>query len=1081
MSSKPTPKAVAALLFSSGFCALIYQTVWLREFRLIFGASTAASAAVFGIFMGGLGLGSAFLGRRAEASRNPLLMYGNLEVGIALLAAISPGLVLAVRSLYAATGGTMVLGDVSGTVVRLIMAALVLIGPTFLMGGTLPAAAKSVASDDDVSRRSLALLYGANTMGAVTGTLVSTFWLMETLGNRTALWIGCGLNVVVAMVARSISRRSEASPQARTEEACDIQVADVEPQKHRLVIFASAIVGFAFMLMELVWYRMLGPILGGTTFTFGLILAVALFGIGLGGLAYTLRGQNRPVTLNGFALACALESIFIVIPYALGDRLAYLALLVRQFGTLGFAAQIVGWAILTAIVVLPAAFVAGYQFPLLIALLGRGRSGVARHAGVAYASNTFGAFIGSLAGGFGLMPLITAPGLWKLVTLMLAVLAVVAAIGDKAAGRFKLRFSHAVALAAIALIFTEGPTALWRHGGIGAGRSDKSFKSRNELLSLRNAHLRATVWEAEGLESSVALQAGSGLAFVVNGKIDGHALGDAGTQVMGGVLPAILHPQPRKALVIGLGTGSSAGWLAALPEMERVDVVELEPAILEVARRCSAVNHDVMANPKVRIHLGDAREVLITTPERYDIIVSEPSNPYRAGIASLFTYDFYQSAKLRLNPGGIFAQWTQAYEINSDTLQTVFATVSKSFGHVQTWRTKTSDLMLIASDQPVVIDAELLRQRTSSQAMKSALFNAWRVSSIEGILAHFVANEDLMRMALESDQEIATDDRNPLEYGFARGIGREKSGNVETQLLEYSRAKKCDRPKVVRGDIQWDRVEELAPLLYAIDRMPAPAVAAESPGRTNWRNFATLYCQNEHEKAMQFANAKKLQAVDAMQIEMLAECAVFSKDPSAEEWIEKCAQLHPLSGTALRACLAAVRADAAGATEGLVKTFEGCRVDPWVRFTFMQHLFEMARFVADNSKDQAVARRLCDGLSQPFAVESMRDYRQGIRLELAKKTENYRFNPQFRAASEPFAAHPIWKEPFLKERVMAYRAWNDPRLIEAADDLRRFLDNRSPGFGETFRAATPAPLQAEKKNADSKAVVNDGILAKAPQ
>lgn len=1082
MSLKPTPKAVAALLFSSGFCALIYQTVWLREFRLIFGASTAASAAVFGIFMGGLGLGSAFLGRRAEASRSPLLMYGNLEIGIALLAAVSPGLVWAVRSLYAATGGTMVLGDFWGTVVRLLMAALVLIGPTFLMGGTLPAAAKSVASDEDVSRKSLALLYGANTMGAVTGTLVSTFWLMETLGNRSALWVGCGLNIIVALIARAISRQSEgAAPETEAGEIADVQVAEEEPQRPRFVIFASAVVGFAFMLMELVWYRMLGPILGGTTFTFGLILAVALLGIGLGGLAYTLRGRNRPVTLNGFALTCALESIFIVIPYALGDRLAFLGLLARQFGPLGFATQIVGWASVTAIVVLPAALVAGYQFPLLIALLGRGRRGVAHHAGIAYASNTLGAIVGSLAGGFGLMPLITAPGLWKLVAVMLGVLAVVAAFSDGESGKYRLRLSHAISLVAIALTFTEGPTALWRHGGIGAGRADSAFTTKNDLLALQIGCQRTTVWEAEGLESSVALHAGSGLAFVVNGKVDGHSLGDAGTQVMSGVLAGILHPQPRKALVIGLGTGSSAGWLAALPEIERVDVVELEPAILEVARRCSAVNHDVMSNPKVRIHLGDAREVLITTPERYDIIISEPSNPYRAGIASLFTYDFYQSAKQRLNPGGIFAQWVQAYEINSDTLQTVFATVSRSFSDVQTWRTRQSDLILMASDQPVAVDADALRQRISSPATKSALFNAWRVSTVEGILSHFIANEDLMRVVLESGQEIATDDRNPLEYGFARGIGRQSRGNVELQLINYSRAKRLNRPKVVRGDIQWDLVDALVPLVESVSRKPGPMMHGESTTQRDWRILATYYCGNEHEKAMKFAKKQNLQAIDAMQIEIMAECAVFSNDPSAEEWIDKCAKLHPLSGTALRACLAAVRKDAKGAAEGLLKTFEGCRTDPWIRFCFLPQIFEMTRYVANNAKDQEFARQLSQCLSQPFAVESMREVRLTTRMELARLTESNRFNPEFREAAEAYALYPKWDEAFLKERVIAYQAWKDPRLVEAAEDLQRFLDNRVPAFGESFRSSSAERRQAEAESVDSKAVASEPTPSKAPQ
>src|SRR5262245_37450073 len=164
MKSIPRPSAVAILLFCSGLCALIYQTVWLREFRLIFGASTPASAAVLGVFMGGLGLGSAFLGRKAEASRKPLLYYGNLELFIALAAAATPLLVWLVRQLYGLTGGTIVLGHTFGTVVRLLLATLVLIVPTFLMGGTLPAAARSVSSQHDETRRGLALLYGCNTL-----------------------------------------------------------------------------------------------------------------------------------------------------------------------------------------------------------------------------------------------------------------------------------------------------------------------------------------------------------------------------------------------------------------------------------------------------------------------------------------------------------------------------------------------------------------------------------------------------------------------------------------------------------------------------------------------------------------------------------------------------------------------------------------------------------------------------------------------------------------------------------------------------------------------------------------------------
>src|SRR4051812_35924697 len=212
MKNSARAALVAGFLFVSGFCALIYQTVWLREFRLIFGASTAASAAVLGIFMGGLGLGSAWLGRRMERVKNPLRWYGNFELGIAVAAGATPGLLWLVRQIYIATGGSPVLGHGFATIVRLVLASLVLIVPTVLMGGTLPAVARAVTTVSDGGRRTLALLYGTNTMGAVTGALVSTFFLIEALGNRQTLWVACGLNVLTALTARECSRSWPAEP-----------------------------------------------------------------------------------------------------------------------------------------------------------------------------------------------------------------------------------------------------------------------------------------------------------------------------------------------------------------------------------------------------------------------------------------------------------------------------------------------------------------------------------------------------------------------------------------------------------------------------------------------------------------------------------------------------------------------------------------------------------------------------------------------------------------------------------------------------------------------------------------------------
>jgi len=421
---------VACLLFGSGACALVYQVAWLREMRLIFGASTPASAAVLAIFMGGLGLGGALLGRRADAHPQPLRFYANLELTVAASAALTPALVWLARYVYIALGGSVALGLGPATVVRLLLATFVLCVPTLAMGGSLPAASRAVETEADVGRRRLAVLYGVNTLGAVTGAFFATFFLLEVCGTRQTIWFACLVNLFVAIAARLLARalpNADQSVSAEDQLPTTVPAAfasrNTVPAPPAFVLAAAALVGFAFFLMELVWYRMLGPLLGGSSFTFGLILSVALLGIGLGGVAYAVFGSDRPATLRGLALTCTAEAVCIAYPYALGDRIALLTIFLRALSSLGFYGLVLGWTAVAALVVFPAAFIAGIQFPLIIALLGRGREAVGRHVGLAYASSTVGSIVGSLAGGFGLLPALSATGTWRAVVLILVALA----------------------------------------------------------------------------------------------------------------------------------------------------------------------------------------------------------------------------------------------------------------------------------------------------------------------------------------------------------------------------------------------------------------------------------------------------------------------------------------------------------------------------------------------------------------------------------------------------------------------------------------------------------------------------------
>ncbi|MEO8033103.1 MAG: fused MFS/spermidine synthase, partial [Acidobacteriota bacterium] len=964
---------VAALLFGSGTCALIYQTTWLRAFRMIFGASTFATAAVLAIFMGGLGLGSALLGRRADAQERPLRFYGMLELLIAVSAAISPALLWLIGKIYIATGGSVTLGVAGATVVRLVLSMLVLGAPTILMGGTLPAAARAVETSDDRGRRKLSLLYALNTLGAVTGTLVSTFYMLEHFGNRMTLFIAVAVNIVVAVAAillpegdaQAVSAeeaQAPAQPRKRKKgadaEALPVRTSGASSAMAvpaRVVLAASAIVGFAFLLMELVWYRMLGPLLGGTTFTFGLILATALLGIGLGGVAYSMLGAGSSATAGGFALTCSLEAALIIVPFALGDRLAILANLLRNLGRIGFGGNVLAWTILTVITVLPAAFVSGIQFPMLIALLGRGREEVGRQVGLAYAWNTIGAIAGSLAGGFGLIPLLSAPGCWRLVASLLAITGMVAmtyAVREKQRGAASL--STIAALLAIAATFTTGPTPVWRHAGIGAGRAPQP-ESVNALRDWMNLQRRTTVWEMDGRESSVALVDNDDYAFIVNGKADGSARGDDGTQVMGGLIGAILHPNPRTSLVIGLGTGSTAGWLGAVPGMQRVDAVELEPAVLRVAQDMAAVNHDVLKNPKVHVHIADAREVLLTTRERYDIIFSEPSNPYRAGIASLFTREFYQAASDRLQTGGIFLQWVQAYDIDARTVKTIYATIGSIFSHVETWQTGEGDLLLLATRDPLTYDIDLVRTRLIQEPYRKAVQATWRVETAEGFLSHFIANESLSG-DIAHGGELNTDDKTPIEFGFARNLG-DKSVFKMDDLIHLAYLRGAFRPDRISGNVDW--------ALTLMHRAGEPGIDEAPPSADDeYRSrheFAQAAAKADFVTALKTWREHHWQPINTREQAALASLLAMDGSDEALPLADSLALIQPVERDAVVGALRERQGRRAEAVEALEKAFVAYRTDPWPDGALTGRALDAALRLSYS--DKVVAARMADAVS----------------------------------------------------------------------------------------------------------------------
>lgn len=1021
------------LALGSGCCALVYQIGWVRELRLVFGASTHASAAVLAIFMGGLGLGAAVLGPRADRHPRPLRFYALLELGIAAGAALSPLLFVLIRKAYLATGGVAAMGQPAALGVRLALSALALAVPTFLMGGTLPAIVRRAETELDAARRRVALLYGVNTLGALAGAVVATFLLLERFGTRRTILAAAALNAAVGAAAFLLSRGTPAGGpvgpvlDGRLAGRREPASTDDAAAPRGLLAGAAFLSGFVFFLMELVWYRMLAPLLGGTIYSFGLVLAVALAGIGLGGLLFSLLGGRPRFPAAHLAATFGLEALALALSFGLGDRLALLALALRPSTVAGLAELAPGWALVCAIVAFPAALVAGYQFPLLVSMAGKGDRRVGGDTGAIYAWNTAGSIAGSLLGGFALLPLLGAVGCWRLAAGVLGAVSLALGVASLRAGaaRGTLAASVGAVTATALLLAADGPTAAWRHSPIGAGMVELADRSPNGRRAWLNEMRSRIVWERDGIESGVGLDRADGLAFVVNGKVDGNARGDAGVQVVGPLIGAVLHPDPRSAMVIGLGTGSSAGWLAAIDSVERVDVAELEPEVLEVARRCAPVNRDVLSNPKVRIIPGDGREILLTSRERYDLVFSEPSNPYRAGIAALYTREFYQAVADRLAPGGIFTQWIQAYSVDPATVRLVAATLASVFGDVETWHSGPGDLVFVCSAGPKDYTLARLAARLESEPFRSGLLAGWGVTGVEGLLSGYLANDTYARHAARTAGTVNTDDRSPVEFGFARGIGQ--SGFAIGDFRRESRARGAHRPAIAGGAPDWERVETERLLSHVWQ-----GEERDVRDRSVTAEVLAGFLLGRHDEVVRAWEGGGWAPVSPFEEVVLGESLAQLGDERAPALLPRVASLWPATGAAIEARFLLARGEHARSLEALARAAAGYRGDPWNPKAIMRRSLALGTELARAAP--ALVPQVFELFEPPWSVAILDRERIATLVDLATLA-GPAFGARALASHEPNVP---WDERTLRLRAGWYAKTGHPLAARARRELAQF-------------------------------------------
>ncbi len=694
---------VATCVFLSGAGSLGLEVAWSRLLKLVFGSTTLAITTILVAYMLGLGLGGLFGGRVAARLRNGVRAYGWMEIAIGIYALLVPHVLAFYPSLNRSVAS---LEFWPAAMLRFALVLVVFLLPTLLMGATLPVLVSALVRESEHLTRRVGLLYGVNTLGAVAGVLGATFVGFRYLGLLGTNNLAAGLDILVgglvllAVAPKMADAESTATPAAAPFGPWNLAVA------------TYGLVGMTALAYEVAWTRALAMVFGSSTYAFATMLAGFLAGIALGSLLARrwLARSERPQRLyaTGVALlgVCALGVVFAF--RALPD------LFLAAFAQIGISGASLVWLGLafSFLLMLAPTLVLGALFPLASRLAlppegpGEGRGAAA--VGAVYFVNSIGSAMGAFVAGFVTIPLL---GLERTMGLAIAINFATAAVlfwRQSVRDRPDKRAALAAAAAIFAAVIVLVAPPSWNTHRLAVGafyRSSTQLDFGLEEVPMEGAEVDELLFYEEGINATVSVHkpmAGleeGGVSLRINGKTDA-SLGDMSTQVLSGHIPFLfggMHAE--RGLIIGYASGVTTG-SAAQYGLERIDVAEIEPAVIEASHWFDDYNHAPLERDDVRLILEDGRTYLSYTGETYDVIVSEPSNPWITGCANLFTTEFFEAARARLAPGGRLLQWIQLYGMGEDGLRSILAALQTSFPYAYGFLSDvhSGDLLLLATD-----------------------------------------------------------------------------------------------------------------------------------------------------------------------------------------------------------------------------------------------------------------------------------------------------------------------------------------------------------------------------------------------
>lgn len=772
---------IFVFFFVSGFTGLIYEVVWTRLLTLVLGNTHYSVATVLTTFMAGLALGSYLGGRLVDRRGDPLVMYALLEGIIGIYCLLIPHLIdLALplfKWIYAHFRDDYMLASFW----RFLVCAVILIIPASFMGATLPVLGKFVSRDPVAIGRDVGTLYAMNTFGAVVGAFASAFVFMRLFGISATIWIAAALNIgIAAFILISVKGTGEPREHADPAGAADPAPAHPPFSKELWIIFVCfGFSGAAALIYQVAWNRIFSLLLGSSVYAFSLILTTFILGLALGTVVFArlvTRFQDLKQVFGALQLGIAFSALA-ALPFfgdiPLVNRWIYLNWDL-EFGTVQWA----NFLIIFAIIFVPT-FCMGAQFPVVVRLVAPDLATLGRHVGSAYASNTIGTIIGSFVGGFVLIPLI---GIQN--TILFAIILNMILGGYLLATAPGLSMSFKTYLlpgVLVLFVLVARDIKPWDRAVISSGSYipyrledlDKALGDRNKILFYK-----------EGIHTTVTTELGvTGNIFLrVNGKTDASLAMDMRTQLLSGYLPMLFNKKRDQALVIGQGSGVTLGAVEQFPAKE-IDLVEISPAVIEGSRFFEPFNHHALEDPRVRLILQDGRNHITLTDKRYDVIVSEPSNPWISGIGALFTVDFFRLVRQRLNPGGIVCIWTHT-NMSPENFKSISRAFHAVFPFVTMWESIVGDdYLLIGSMEEYALPYEETRRLLDNPVTGKDL-KRLGIESVRDLMGLLIMKQDTLEEFI-GDAPMHTDDNSLLEFGAPEYIYKDERHLIVRQLTPF--------------------------------------------------------------------------------------------------------------------------------------------------------------------------------------------------------------------------------------------------------------------------------------------------------